>query len=72
MWSIDQRKTKVKCIDCWKEMIKKWQRVRCIKCSNKRDKELAAERRQTQECKDYFHDYIRKYHKEKMDKKRES
>lgn len=57
MWSIDQRQTKVKCIDCWKEIIRKWQRVRCIKCSNARDREIAKQRRATQESKDYYKDY---------------
>lgn len=49
--------TMIKCIECWKEIELKAWRQRCIKCSNKRDRETAAQRRATQESKDYYKEY---------------
>lgn len=48
---------KIKCKNCGKEIEKKGTREICIKCSNIRDKELAAKRRQTKESKEYFKEY---------------
>lgn len=47
---------KIKCQNCWKEIEKKGQRVLCIKCSNKKDHEMAAKRRE----QNYFKDYRQK------------
>lgn len=58
---------KIQCQSCWKEIEKKGNRVLCIKCSNKRDKEIAKQRRATQESKDYHKEYNHNRWKEKRE-----
>lgn len=52
---------KIKCIDCGKEIELKAWRQRCIKCSNKRDREIAKQRRATEESKEYYRNYKRNH-----------
>ena len=48
----------IRCVDCWKTIqLKNW-RIRCIKCSNIRDKQLAEQRRNNPEYKKM---YMEKY-----------
>ena len=49
--------TYINCTDCWKRIELKNNRTRCIRCSNKRDREIARQRRATQESKEYFKEY---------------
>ena len=35
----------IRCENCWKQIEQKGNRVLCIKCSNKRDKKMAENRR---------------------------
>lgn len=54
----------IKCEDCGKEIELKNRRTRCVKCTNKRNHEMAAKKRSTQEMKDYYKNY---YNKKKAD-----
>lgn len=43
--------TMIKCEDCGKEIEKKWRRVVCVKCANKRNKEVAKAYREMKKSK---------------------
>ena len=49
--------TYINCTECGKRIELKNNRTRCIRCSNKRDREIAKQRRATQESKDYHKEY---------------
>lgn len=49
--------TYINCTECGKRIELKNNRTRCIRCSNKRDREIAKQRRATQESKEYHKEY---------------